>query len=503
MAYSPDRFAGTDAPLPGDGAALVLRALAGLFGRLSSVLRPCVARGRAVQTARTGRKCAHKDEKAPYEPPVLTDAEQAVLDACSSAIASLAGPAPAAYAHDSFVRALETGDLRAFKIRLLFLKARDALKGLPVHRDFAAGLEDAISRSEEMAGCVPDGSPRRLSRAEQERKRRILAKIEEEKRIQPELPLEWPQEANRPEVPEDREDQEDRKDRQDEGAENESREGLQDRREEQKEGTPPARQDGLDRPMRDSSQYDIINTTEDNGTSTEDDSGSKSYQQVINKRGQGPLDGLKKDSEFQYIEKKSTCYVHFHQEKSEKSGSSGEIIDTKDFTVKEAGDFCKFTVKKMGKPKGASPDPIRKAREYETVEQILDDIESGAIVRYESADEIKDDLMAGKLTPVEALMFAAALDRYCETDLTEDEETDEDLEREFNACDQMDPEEDFDDREDGDDGDDGEDDDDGYLDEEDGRGFGRSGTSFSYNPRGFYGVGGCSASGDWDRDDEW
>ena len=157
----------------------------------------------------------------------------------------------------------------------------------------------------------------------------------------------------------------------------------------------------------------------------------------------------------------------------------------------------------MGKPKGASPDPIRKAREYETVEQILDDIESGAIVRYESADEIKDDLMAGKLTPVEALMFAAALDRYCETDLTEDEETDEDLEREFNACDQMDPEEDFDDREDGDDGDDGEDDDDGYLDEEDGRGFGRSGTSFSYNPRGFYGVGGCSASGDWDRDDEW
>jgi hypothetical protein len=89
-------------------------------------------------------------------------------------------------------------------------------------------------------------------------------------------------------------------------------------------------------------------------------------------------------------------------------------------------------------------------------------------------------------------MFTAALDRYCESDMYEgDDEEDEELEREFEeACDAGEFPEDE------------EDEDDFEFDDE----YRRRGCGDgpSYNPSGFSGIGGrCSASGDWDMDDAW
>jgi hypothetical protein len=125
---------------------------------------------------------------------------------------------------------------------------------------------------------------------------------------------------------------------------------------------------------------------------------------------------------------------------------------------------------------------VRKAREYSTVEQILDDIEEGKIVPYESSDEICEDVKAGLITPVEALMFTSALDRYSPQDVDDFRDPDRaDLERESV----------------------GVDDDDDEDDVEEDRDVG-GGTSFSYNPNGFAGAdrfGGDRE--DWDSDDQW
>lgn len=117
---------------------------------------------------------------------------------------------------------------------------------------------------------------------------------------------------------------------------------------------------------------------------------------------------------------------------------------------------------------------MRKAREYNTVEQILDDIEDGKIVPYESSDEICADLKAGLLTPVEALMFTSALDRYSPQDGDLDDTQRNDLEREtVGVDDEVDDEEV----------------DDGDVDD---------GTSFSYNPNGFAG-----GFGEQEDPDDW
>jgi transcription elongation factor Elf1 len=128
--------------------------------------------------------------------------------------------------------------------------------------------------------------------------------------------------------------------------------------------------------------------------------------------------------------------------------------------------------------KGYKQDIVRKAREYSSVDQILDDIKAGKIVPYESSEEICNDLICGLLTPVEALMFANALDRYSpNVDDVEDGE-DVDLDGEslgFDEDDEADGEE---------------------------REIGSSG-SFSYNPDGFSGSDKFYDEQDWDPETRW
>ena len=435
-----------DPPVPvvrssSDATGRILSLLSSTFARLSILVRSCIVDARARQEEFRERNKLPKSAKIPYQPAPVSDVAQAVMRQCVSTIESLFGEAPAVYALEKFDHATFTGDMRAFKIRLLFLKVRDSLKGSPMYRDFLEGLEDAISESESMAGCKPDNSPRRLSKAEQERKRRIQERIEAKKRMQPELPLEWPSGEKGNEV------------------------------------------------------QDIENgerTVISGGQSTTDS--TDSCEQVIDNGDSCDSGEQAKGPSFNILKKVSQGELSECDNKTEKTESKEDTNEPKDIYSKNDGVYGKLTVKKS--PQNEAP--IRKARDYETVEQILDDIESGAIVRYESTDEIKEDLKAGKLTTVEALMFTAALERYCESDMAGGEDgDDEDLEVEFgDECDPGD-EEDC-----GDDDGDGDDEDDDF--EEEHRPRRRSGTSFSYNPRGFCGIGGrCSDSGDWDRDDAW
>ena len=152
-----------------DATRRILRLLASEFARLSLAVRDCIGRERARQKAFREQNGIPKAAKLPYEPQSLTDVEKAALDISVSDIRDLFGDIPADYAHEKFLQAVSTGDLRAFKIRLLFLKVRDSLKGSLLYKPFLEGLEESISLSENMAGCKPDNSPRRLSKAEQER----------------------------------------------------------------------------------------------------------------------------------------------------------------------------------------------------------------------------------------------------------------------------------------------------------------------------------------------
>jgi hypothetical protein len=436
----------SDPPVPvvrssSDATGRILSLLSSTFARMSILVRSCIVDARARQEEFRERNKLPKSAKIPYQPAPVSDVAQAVMRQCVSTIESLFGETPAVYALEKFDHATFTGDMRAFKIRLLFLKVRDSLKGSAMYKDFVERLEDAISESESMAGCKPDNSPRRLSKAEQERKRRIQERLEAKKRMQPELPLEWPSEEKEKEVQDI----------------------------EHGEKTDSAcEQDKLE--------------------------GTDSCEQVTNNLCHGDSDEDAKAPSFNILKKVSLGEVSQCDDETKKTESKEDSNKPKDIYCKNDGVYGKLTVKKL--PQNEAP--IRKARDYETVEQILEDIESGAIVRYESTEEIKEDLKAGRLTAVEALMFTAALDRYCESDMAGAVDGDEEnLDVEFD--DECDP----DDEDDcGDDDGDVDDEDDDF--EEERRPRRRSGTSFSYNPRGFSGIGGrCSDSGDWDVDDAW
>jgi len=438
-----------------DATGRILSLLSSTFARLSILVRSCIGDARALQEEFREKNKLPKSAKIPYQPAPVSDTVQAVMRQCVSTIESLFGEAPAVYALEKFDHATFTGDMRAFKIRLLFLKVRDSLKGSPMYRDFVEGMEDAISESERMAGCKPDNSPRRLSKAEKERKRRIQERIEAEKRIQPELPLVWPS------VHEG------------ESAANEEHgsTGLEDR------GSPATPSSETD--------YCNVERTEDT-----DGHNEESCQQVVNNDGAYTKIQKKSSPIYNILKDKEAHDYSEISSESDKKQQSETKKEPDDVYRKKSSVYGKIYSKKSLSGGG----PVRKTREYDTVEQILDDIESGAIVRYESSDEIKEDLKAGKISPVDAIMFLTALERYCESDMelneySEDDDVDRDIGDEFGRDD---------------DECDDEDEEDECEFEDESMGTGEAGTSFSYNPRGFLGVG-SSDGGDfsWDRDDDW
>ena len=107
-------------------------------------------------------------------------------------VKSMFGQDVADYAMSKFRSAVTSGDMRAFKIRLMFMKVREHLRGSSLFSDFVAGMGSAIDESEKRAGCIPDNSPRRMSHFEQARKKRIEEKKRSYLATQMELALTWP-----------------------------------------------------------------------------------------------------------------------------------------------------------------------------------------------------------------------------------------------------------------------------------------------------------------------
>ena len=372
---------------------LILDTYAEACSRWFSAMRSCIRRDRVRQCLFREDHGLPKSAKIQYQKQPITAEEQSVADMSESIIRSLFGDYVANYAREKFEHAIDTGDMRAFKIRLLVIKARDYLRKekSPLLPWFVKGMDKCIDKAEKNAGCIPDPSPRRMSKAEQDNKRK---KEEDEKRLrdmQPELPLVWTSQEN----------------------------------------------------------YDSLN---------QDIDCSDSVQSTDKFISNTPV-GVGCDSKTSILKKDSKDVLV-----SDRTQDSDNVTVTATVTNDNSGSGKKS--KKIRKPNNDKSGVVRKAREYNTVEQILDDIEDGKIVPYESSDEICADIKAGLLTPVEALMFTSALDRYSPecAECVDDEDDEDEIE------------------------------DDGV----------ESGSSFSYNQNGFtFADRFDGESEDWYSDNEW
>lgn len=181
--YYPSRSHAVQLTMPqmhtGSDAARVLLALSDSLSRWSLAAKSCIRRDRMRQESLRDLGLATRSARIPYEPQPLTAEEIAYATSAESTVRSLFGDTVADYARSKFLRAVSTGDMRSFKIRIIALKARDALAAsLSALTDgFAYGLEECIDRAERLAGCVPDPSPRRLSRKERKRMERRMALV--------------------------------------------------------------------------------------------------------------------------------------------------------------------------------------------------------------------------------------------------------------------------------------------------------------------------------------
>lgn len=153
----------------GSDASRVLLALSEALYRWALAAKSCIRRERARQESLRDCGLASRSQRIPYEPSPLTADEIATASSAEATVRALFGDPVADYAHDKFLRAVSTGDMRSFKIRIVAIKARDALvsSASSLADGFVYGMEECIDRAERLAGCVPDPSPRRLSRSEQ------------------------------------------------------------------------------------------------------------------------------------------------------------------------------------------------------------------------------------------------------------------------------------------------------------------------------------------------
>ena len=164
---------------PEQAAADRLLALAAsVYSRWFLLMKSIMVRERVITRARieeeTGKRVYGEltYSKAKCEPQPLTAADEAMMNAFEETVRAVFGDGAADFAKDRFLRAIHTGDKRSFKIRFLFYKSCDGLRDTPLFAYFRGRLEDVVTEAEEAAGCTPDPSPRRMSLKEQERKRR-------------------------------------------------------------------------------------------------------------------------------------------------------------------------------------------------------------------------------------------------------------------------------------------------------------------------------------------
>ena len=356
-----------------DASSRLFGVLAESCARWFVAMRKCIGRERVRQQLFREENGLPKTAKIPYSKQPLTSEEVLASQFSESIIRAMFGDGTAEYAKSKFQHAIDTGDMRSFKIRLIMIKARDSLKGTELHKLFVQGIDKCISDAERLAGCIPDPSPRRMSKAEKEKKNKREEKELRIKSMQPELPLEWPDETEKA--------------------------------------------------------------------------------------------GSKKDPEIR----------NNHEELKDKKTNSNDasnVESEKTSTITVMPDNYSNSIYCNG---NRHTDKPRKAREYDTVDQILDDIEDGKILPYESSDEICEDLKDGIITPVEAMMFVSAMERYSPSEPASDGEDDDGFDEDDEFGDYHDDED--------------------YEEHEDDR----SSDVGSYNPRGF----GAVSDSEWGGGDDF
>lgn len=408
----------------------LLSTAATVFSQWFLTMRRAIARERARQQLFREEHGLPKSTRIPYERPVLTAVDESTVAKAEASIRSLLGSTVADYARDKFYSAISTGDMRAFKIRLLFIKVRDSAENAYIRDLVIEMLEEYISMAESMAGCIPDPSPRRLSKKEQKRKQDIASRGNtslKPQAIQDELDLEWGE--NR-----------------------------------------------VDKYVDNLSTTSVTVTQPSTVTVT--------------------LGGYEKrlDSPVQYIEKSQISKLHTKDGKRVDKGNKRDIaksnVTQKIYNILKKNVGCRDRYSNALDTVTVTPKNVHKVRAYNTVDEIMEDIEKGKIVPYESTEEICADIKSGELTPLEAVLFTEALDRYLpamgslpKEDL-DGSAVPEDADDAEEGGDGVDLEEDDLEEEEDEDAMEGEEDD-PYSEPAYASSRGRP--SFSYNPRGFYG----------------
>ena len=231
---------------------------------------------------------------------------------------------------------------------------------LPLYNDFVLGLEESISEAEKRAGCVPDPTPRRLSKAEQERKRireqslsshKTRSQQDDERNNQ--LHLDWSSSA-------------------DNGILTNS-------------GTTVLTHPASSNTAVEERTSDTPDNNKPKGVRT-----SSKRSKVQEAQGsQGiPQGGMAAESA---------------SDKRVKSSKSDKVSSSRKCNV--ISNVRRNVARNVTKP-------VRKLREYNEISEILEDIKSGGVSPYESVEEIIEDCKKGKISKVEAMMFTAALDIY-------------------------------------------------------------------------------------------
>jgi len=396
-----------------DVSDIMLKTCAWACSKWFVLMRRIITRERSRQRKERDELGIAKGSSLPYVPQPMTAADIAASEAYESMLRITFGDKVADYAKHKFMDAIATGDMRSFKIRIVMLKARDALSGHCLHSFIAQSINSFISQAETLASCKPDNSPRRMSKSE-----KVMKQLKDEEKArrrkeQPELPLVWPGE---------------------EGFNTDAQDIEVEKVSESTIAPSPC-------PEKPDSISETENEHISEGQEVECDDIDKIHCVTVTGISHNKLNGDK------------------------------------------CGDGCTGATKR--------------SNEYESVDQILEDIEEGKIDPYESPAEICDDLKRGKISPVEALMFTAAMDVYMPSDEElSDQEIERDIEQELGSM------EDSDELKAECDHDSDEENCDFTYEEVEDR---RSGRLFSYNPRGFCGCtsGRYSTSGvDWNTDDE-
>lgn len=350
-----------------------------VYSRWFLLMRSIMTRERIVARAKyesTTGKRIYGDlpySKAPCERQPLTAADEATLSACEATIRATFGDEAADFARDRFLRAIDTGDKRSFKIRFLFYKSCDGLKDTTLYTYFRERLEDVVTEAEEAAGCTPDPSPRRLSLAEQERKRRKDS---------------IPKQMDLFDIVK------------------ENGQALKDGKyNENSIGTLGGDNTGGMVHSDGTSNYDKPGIDNDNRTAKVSAivSGSEDTGKAKTEEGKGEIDNALGNDVAGVVSSGKGNPVGDHEPCNISSSGSSSPVSSENSIGR-----AKRKAKKR-KESEAVERVVRKTRVYTSVSEIVADIASGAIVPYSKNEEVITDLKAEHITPAEAVLFLAEL----------------------------------------------------------------------------------------------